>query len=167
MKPCRYQLSSKQWRSRSAGFWRSQLIRIHTVFNASCELIIINQNIKHKCLKFHWNISDGYQVIERTRFSDGQTHEKTQGEKINMQELWFLCMTRHLNVLYKCLIFRWNISNIYQVIERTRNSIANDQRKIPQKISKAEWWFLCTTHRLNVLYKCMKFLETSLTVIKL
>ena len=22
-----------------------------------------------------------------------------------MQELWFLCMTRHLNVLYKCMIF--------------------------------------------------------------
>ena len=25
--------------------------------------------------------------------------------KINMQELWFLCMTRHLNVLYKCMKF--------------------------------------------------------------
>ena len=29
-----------------------------------------------------------------------------------MQELWLLCMTRRLNVLYKC--------NGYQVIERTR-----------------------------------------------
>ena len=46
MKPCRYRLSCKQCRSRSAGFWRSQLIRIHTVFNATCELIIINLNMK-------------------------------------------------------------------------------------------------------------------------
>ena len=25
--------------------------------------------------------------------------------KINMQELWFLCMIRHLDVLYKCMKF--------------------------------------------------------------
>ena len=37
--------SCKQWRSRSAGLWRSQLIRIHTVFNARCELVIFNQNM--------------------------------------------------------------------------------------------------------------------------
>ena len=41
-------------------------------------------------------------------------------EKINVQELWFLCMTRRLNVLYKCMKFRWIISNGYHVIERTR-----------------------------------------------
>ena len=40
--------SCKQCRSRSAGFWRSQLIRIHTVFNARCELLIINQNMKYR-----------------------------------------------------------------------------------------------------------------------
>ena len=45
-----YQLSCKQCRSRSAGFFRSHLIRIHTVFSATCELIIINQNIKYKIL---------------------------------------------------------------------------------------------------------------------
>ena len=45
----------------------------------------------------------------------------------------------------------------YQVIERTRNSIANDQREISPKISKAEFWFLCMICRLNVVYKCMKF----------
>ena len=39
--------SWKQCRSRSAGFFRSQLIRIHTVFNARCELIILNQNMKY------------------------------------------------------------------------------------------------------------------------
>ena len=40
--------------------------------------------------------------------------------KIHMQELWFLCMTRRRNVLYKCMKFRSNICNGYQVIEPTR-----------------------------------------------
>ena len=44
-----------------------------------------------------------------------------------------------------------------QLTERTRNSIANDQREITPKISKAELWFLCMTCRFNVLYICMKF----------
>ena len=44
-----------------------------------------------------------------------------------------------------------------QVTERTRNSIANDQREITPKIYKVELWFLCMTHRLFVLYTCMKF----------
>ena len=33
--------------SRSAGFLWSQLVKIHTVFNATCELVIINQNTKY------------------------------------------------------------------------------------------------------------------------
>ena len=37
-----------------------------------------------------------------------------------MQELCFLCMTRRPNVFYKCMKFRCNISNGYQVIERAR-----------------------------------------------
>ena len=36
-------------------------------------------------------------------------------------------------------------------------AIANDQREITPKLSKAESWFLCMTHRLIVLYNCMKF----------
>ena len=72
--------------------------------------------------------------------------------------------------LYKCMKFGWNSSDGYQVIEKTWNSIANDQREITPKISTAELWFLCIwkinmqelwflmTRRLNVLYKCMKFL---------
>ena len=50
-----------------------------------------------------------------------------------MKELWFLCMTRRLNVLYKSMKFRWNTSNGCQVIERARNSIANDQKEITPK----------------------------------
>ena len=48
---------------------------------------------------------DSYQAIERTRFCDGQTHEQRQRGKIYMHELWFLRMTRRLNVLYKCMKF--------------------------------------------------------------
>ena len=50
-----------------------------------------------------------------------------------MQELWFLCMTCGLNVLYKLMKFRRNATKGYQVIEQTRNSIANDQREITPK----------------------------------
>ena len=42
-------------------------------------------------------------------------------------------------------------SDGYQVIERTQNSIANDQREITPKISKAELWFLCMIHCQIVL----------------
>ena len=53
--------------------------------------------------------------------------------------------------------FRSNSLNDCQVTERAGNSIANDQRVITPKIYKAELWFLCMTHRLIVLYNCMKF----------
>ena len=59
--------------------------------------------------------------------------------KINMQELWFLCMTCRLDVLYKCMKFRFNTSNCYQAIQRTRKNIANDQRKITQKYPKQSY----------------------------
>ena len=53
--------------------------------------------------------------------------------------------------------FHLNSFNGCQLTERTQNSIANDQREITRKISKAELWFLCMTHRLIVRYNCMKF----------
>ena len=62
-----------------------------------------------------------------------------------------LVVTRRLNVVYKCMKFRCNTSNGYQVIERTRNTIVHDQRAITQKISKADLWFLFMTHGLIVL----------------
>ena len=65
-------------------------------------------------------------------------------------------------VLYnKCMKFHFNSFNGCQVTERTRNSIANDQREITPKISKADLWFLCMTRRLIVRYKCMKFQPNS------
>ena len=66
-------------------------------------------------------------------------------------------MTHRLIVLYNCMKFHFNSFNGCQVTEWTRNSIANDQREITPKISKAELWFLYMTRRLNVLYKCMQF----------
>ena len=52
--------------------------------------------------------------------------------------------------------FHFYSFNGCKLTERTQNSIANDQREITPKISKAELWFLCMTHRLIVLYNCMK-----------
>ena len=53
--------------------------------------------------------------------------------------------------------FHFNSFNGCQLTEWKRNSIANDQREITPKLSEAELWFLCMTHRLIVLYNCMKF----------
>ena len=106
-------------------------------------------------MKFRFNSFNGCQVTERTRNSIAND----QGEitpKIYKAELWFLCMT-HLPIrLYNCMKFHLNSFNGCQLTERTRNSIANDQREITPKIPKAELWFLCITHRL-VLYNCMNF----------
>ena len=87
--------------------------------------------------------------------------------KIPNAELWFLCMTHHLIVLYNCMKFHFNSFNGCQVTERTRNSIASDQREITPKISKAEVWFLCMTHCLIVRYKCMKFQTNSFNSVQL
>ena len=66
-------------------------------------------------------------------------------------------MTHHLIVLYNCMKFHLNNFNGCQLTERTRNSIADDQREITPKISKAELWFFSMTRRVNVLYNCLKF----------
>ena len=66
-------------------------------------------------------------------------------------------MTLRLIVLYNCMKFHFYSFNGCQLTERIQNSIANDQREITLKISKAELCFLCMTHRLIVLYNCMKF----------
>ena len=54
--------------------------------------------------------------------------------KIYKAELWFLCMTHCLIVLYNCMKFHSNSFNCCEITELTRNSIANDQREItPEK----------------------------------
>ena len=107
-------------------------------------------------MKFHFNSFNVCQVTEqkRNRIANDQ-REITP--KISKAKLWFLCMTHCLIVSYKCMMFQRKSFNSVQLTERTRNTIANDQREITPKISKAELWFLCMIHRLNVLYKCIKF----------
>ena len=86
-----------------------------------------------------------------------QYNQREITPKISKAELWFLCMTHRLVVLYNCMKFHFCSFNGCQLTERTRNSIANDQREITPKIYKAELWFFYMTHRLIVLYNCMKF----------
>ena len=53
--------------------------------------------------------------------------------------------------------FCLNTLMVVKKSEQSRTSVANDQREITKKINKAELSFLCMTHRLIVLYNCMKF----------
>ena len=103
-------------------------------------------------MKFHLNSFNGIQLIERTQNSIAN-NQREIAPKISKAELWFLCMT-----LSHCALQLYEVStnsfNSVQLTERTRNCIP---RGIIWKIYKQELWFLCMTHRLNVLYKCMKF----------
>ena len=112
--------------------------------------------VLYNCIKFHFYSFNGCQLTERTRNSIANDQREII-LKISKADLWFLCITHHLIVLYNCMKFHLNNFNGYQLTERTPNCIANDQREITPKISKAELWFLCMTHRLIVLYNCMKF----------
>ena len=86
-----------------------------------------------------------------------QFNQREITPKISKAELWFLCMTHRLIVLINCMKFHFYSFNGCQLTEPTQNSIANDQREIAPKLSKAELWFLCITHCLIVLYNCIKF----------
>ena len=112
--------------------------------------------VLYNCMKFHLNNFNGCQLTERTRNSIAND-QRAITPKISKAELWFLCMRHRLIVLYNCMKFHLNNYNGCQLTELTQNSIANEQREITPKISKAELWFLCITCRLNVLYKCIKF----------
>ena len=111
-------------------------------------------------MKFHSNSFNGCQVTERTQNSIANDQREIT-PKISKAELWFFSMTHRLIVLYNCMKFHFNSFNGCQVTKRTRNSIANDQREITKKISKAELSFLSITHCLIVRYKCMKFQPNS------
>ena len=113
-------------------------------------------------MKFRLNSFNGCQVTELTRNSIANDQREIT-PKLYKAELWFLCMTHCLIVLYNCMKFHFNIFNGCQVTERTRNRIA----KITPKISKAELWFLCMTHCLIVHYKCIKFQPNSFNSVQL
>ena len=107
-------------------------------------------------MKFRLNSFNGCQVTERIRNSIANDQREIT-PIIYKAELWFLGMTLRLIVRYNCMKFHLNSFKGCQVTERTRNSIANDQREITPTIPKAELWVFCMTHRLTVLYNCMKF----------
>ena len=111
-------------------------------------------------MKFHLNRFNGCQLTEWIQNSIANDQREIN-TKISKAELWFLCMTHRLIVLYNCMKFHFYNFNGCQLTEQTRNSIANDQWKITPKISKAELWFLCMTHRLIMLYNCMEFQPNS------
>ena len=93
-------------------------------------------------MKFRLNSFNGCQVTERTRNSIANDQRKIT-PNVYKEVLWFLCMTHRLIVLYNCMKFHLNSFNGCQFRERTRNSIANDQREINPNIPKTELWFLC------------------------
>ena len=107
-------------------------------------------------MKLDLNSFNGCQLTEWTRNRIANDQREIT-PKVSESELWFLCMTHRLILLYNCMKFHLNSFNGCQLTGRTRNSIANDQLEITPKISKAEVWFLRMTNRLIVLYNCIKF----------
>ena len=68
------------------------------------------------CVKFHENISNGFDVTERTRVCDKLAITPKEGKP----DLGFLCSACHLILLNICVNFHENISNGFQVKERER-----------------------------------------------
>ena len=132
-------------------------------------MVLAHETLSYCALQLYevlLNSFNGCQLTGRTRNSIANDQREIT-PKIYKAELWFLCMTHRLIVLYNCMKFHFKIFNGCQATERTQNSIANDQREITPKISKAELWFLCMTHCLIVRYKCMTFQPNSLNSVQL
>ena len=109
-------------------------------------------------MKFHLNSFNGCQLTKPTQNSIANDQREIT-PKISKAELWFLSTTYRLIVLYKCMKFQPNSFISVQLTEGTRNCIYYECYKGNnlKKIYMQELWFLCMTHHLNVLYKCMKF----------
>ena len=75
-----------------------------------------------------------------------ENNQREVTPNICKQELWFLCMTHRLIMLYKCTqkAYESNVLLVYKVslkyllrfgvIKRTRNCMENNQREITPKI---------------------------------
>ena len=74
-------------------------------------------------MKFHLNSFNGCQLTEWTQKSIANDQREIT-PKLSEAELWFLCITHHLIVLYNCMKFHLNSFNGRQLTERIRNSIA-------------------------------------------
>ena len=89
-------------------------------------------------MEFHLNSFNGFQLTEKTRNSIANNQREIT-PKLSEAELWFLCMAHRLIVLYHCMKFHLNNLCGCQLTERTRNSIANDQREITKKYPKQSY----------------------------
>ena len=69
-------------------------------------------------VKFHENVLNGFQVIERTR-NDHCQLSNGNNSKMYTQVLRFLWSARRLMMFYVPMMFHDNILNDLQVIERT------------------------------------------------
>ena len=79
--------------------------------------------VLYNCMKFHLNSFNGCQLTEWTQNSIASDQREIT-PNLSKAELWFLCMTYRLIVLYNCMKFHINSFNGCQLIKRTRNSIA-------------------------------------------
>ena len=89
-------------------------------------------------MKFRLNSFNGCQATERTQYSIADDQREIT-PKIYKAEIRSLCMTHRLFVLYNCMKFNLYSFNGCQITERTRNSIANDQREITPKYPKQSY----------------------------
>ena len=68
----------------------------------------------YNCMKFHSNSFCSFQVKAQT-WNSIANDQREITTKICKAELWFLCMTCHLNVLYKYMKFHQIIFNGYKL----------------------------------------------------
>ena len=124
-----------------------------------------NLIVLYKCTKFHWYNSYDFRVIKRTR-NCMENNQREITHKILKPELWFLCMTHRLIMLNKYTKFYWKILNGFQVIQRTRNCIENNQMETTPKYSSQSYgscaWHIVSSWSTSV----PSFTEKSLTVFK-
>ena len=74
------------------------------------------------CERFHENILNTFQLVERTGVDGGNDYvqcSKGNNFKSRQSELQFMCSACCLMVLYICVKFRENITNGIRVMERT------------------------------------------------
>ena len=96
----------------------------------------------NNCMKFHLNSFNGCQLTERTQKSIVNDQREIT-PTISKTELWFLCMTHRLIVIYNCMKFHLNRFNGCQLTEQTRNNIANNQREIKGSVMRKPAFNIC------------------------
>ena len=89
-------------------------------------------------IKFREDILNGFELKERTYFSDGQSSKGNNSKSIN-EELWLLRSARRLVLIDIYMKFLEEILNMIQVTERTRfrdgqSSKGNNSKSIHARV---------------------------------